>query len=357
MIKRVILFVLLWLGSWLLIGQECEDIGYEDRPIELNYRTNLSTNVRNVPLTVHVIQDGDGQTNLDLNHALEAIEDFNEQSSFVDLFVCRINYINNRDYWYLEGSEHTALRVAENDPNTMNMYFTNTVISPFSGNSVCGFAYYPTNSELNKGVSVIRNSCANNNNGTTISHELGHNFDNKHSHSSSELVDRENGNCSWAGDGYCDTPASPTLSSGNVNSDCEYVGSSTDNDGIPYRDAEEYGALPPDPTNYMGFSRKICRSHFSDEQENDHAIAADFYMQFFGCNALSTPDRTKPDFEVYPNPFKDQINMTKEVEYVLYDMRGRKIKSGYGAIINTKELKSGTYLLRTNNGVVRVIRK
>lgn len=346
MAKKASIFILIWLTSWLLIAQ-CEDVGYDDRPIELNYRTNLSTNVRNVPLTVHVIQDGDGQTNLDLNHALEAIEDFNEQSAFVDLFVCNINYINNREYWYLEGSEHTALRTQYNDPNTMNMYFTNTVISPFSGNSVCGFAYYPTSFDLNRGVSVIRNSCANNNNGTTIAHELGHNFDNRHVHSSSELVDRENGNCGWAGDGYCDTPASPTLSTGNVNLDCEYVGNATDSEGVPYE---------PDPTNFMGFSRKSCRVHFSDEQEADHAQSADFYLQFMGCNALSTPTYDIQKIKVTPNPFNNYISISSKVKYKLYDLTGKLLNLGESDYIDTSELSNGVYLLKIEGQVFKLVK-
>jgi len=346
MAKKAVIFVLVWLASWLTIAQ-CEDVGYEDRPIQLNYRVNVSTNIRNVPITVHVIQNGAGQTNLDLNHALEAIEDFNEQSAFVDIFVCRINYIDNKDYWYLEGSEHTALRSEYNDPNTLNIYFTNTVISPFTGNSICGFAYYPTNAELNKGVSVIRNSCANNNNGTTIGHELGHNFDNRHTHSSSELVDRENGNCSWAGDGYCDTAASPTLSTGNVNLDCEYTGSATDSDGVPYE---------PDPTNFMGYSRKSCRVHFSDEQEQAHAQAADFYLQDFGCESLSTTENAIQKIEVFPNPFNNYIRISSKVKYKLYDLSGKLLNLGESDYVDTSKLSRGVYLLKIESKVFKIVK-
>ena len=67
----------------------------------------------------------------------------------------------------------------------------------------------------------MNNLCVDN--GSTFIHEMGHFFNLYHTHTTTngeENVLRNN--CTWAGDGFCDTPADPRLNSENVE-ECEYV--------------------------------------------------------------------------------------------------------------------------------------
>lgn len=70
-----------------------------------------------------------------------------------------------------------------------------------------------------------------------------------------EYVDGSN--CANAGDLVCDTPADPQLSSGNVNEQCQYIGTDKDPKGDTYN---------PDPKNIMSYSRKACRTVFTPGQ-------------------------------------------------------------------------------------------
>ena len=68
------------------------------------------------------------------------------------------------------------------------------------------------------------------------------------------------------------------------------------------------------------------------------------------CNILGQNTFEELQVSVYPNPFIDHIyvNSTSEIEYVLYDLFGREIKTGTlkSEIINTDKLSSGIYFLK-----------
>jgi cyanophycinase-like exopeptidase len=67
------------------------------------------------------------------------------------------------------------------------------------------------------------------------------------------------------------------------------------------------------------------------------------------CEILGQNTFEELQVSVYPNPFIDHIyvNSTSEIEYVLYDLFGREIKTGTlkSEIINTHKLSSGIYFL------------
>jgi cyanophycinase-like exopeptidase len=68
------------------------------------------------------------------------------------------------------------------------------------------------------------------------------------------------------------------------------------------------------------------------------------------CEILGQSTFEELQVSVYPNPFIDHIyvNSTSEIEYVLYDLFGREIKTGTlnSEIINTHKLSSGIYFLK-----------
>jgi cyanophycinase-like exopeptidase len=68
------------------------------------------------------------------------------------------------------------------------------------------------------------------------------------------------------------------------------------------------------------------------------------------CEILGQSTFEELQVSVYPNPFIDHIyvNSTFEIEYVLYDLFGREIKTGTlnSEIINTHKLSSGIYFIK-----------
>ena len=170
-------------------------------------------------------------------------------------YIAEIRYIDSDTYFDFLISEEDGLHNANSENDIINIYFANTVGQVVNGNTInyCGYAYYPGGRD----IMMIKNSCATN--GSTLTHELGHFFNLPHTHNdNNELVNGSN--CGNAGDGFCDTPADPSLNNANVNSNCVYVGTETDANGDPYN---------PSTHNIMSYSRKICRDEFSPEQETE----------------------------------------------------------------------------------------
>ena len=136
--------------------------------------------------------------------------------------------------------------------NVINIFVFKSILSGSS--SICGYAKFP-NGGINDNRVVIQTSCSQN--GSTTAHELGHYFSVFHTHQGgNERVDGSN--CTYAGDLFCDTPADPNIS-GLVNSSCVSTGTATDANGDSYA---------PDPNNIMSYSRKSCRTDWSNEQQN-----------------------------------------------------------------------------------------
>lgn len=152
---------------------------------------------------------------------------------------------------------------------------------------------------------------------TTLAHEIGHFFTLEHTHRNSdkgkcrqEAVSRTRkfklkqffgcippkwGKiCEKSGDGFCDTPADPELSSSKVNSSCNYTAGETDNWGDTYH---------PDENNIMSYSRRSCRNNFSYGQ-----ASAMYYNMFFGRSSKfqlidfneTDPDEYEPDDSDFP---------------------------------------------------------
>ena len=165
------------------------------------------------------------------------------------------------------------------DANTLHVWF----VSDASG--ACGYASFPGGSDR----STLQNNCAVN--GTTFEHELGHNFGLPHTHSSGELVARPGSgkpwNCDSEGDGFCDTPADPSLSGAVSSSSCLVVDDlGTDDNGDPYQ---------PDPHNIMSYASKSCRSRFSEEQLAYMNWVANNHWD---RNKFRCEDLIEPDFEI-----------------------------------------------------------
>ena len=137
-----------------------------------------------------------------------------------------------------------------------------------------------------------------------LSHELGHIFSLRHTHShyrGQEYVQRTN--CEDVSDTFCDTPADPTLNYLTVNSDCEYIGGEKDLWGDAY---------VPDTRNIMSYSRSKCRNHFSEEQLSEMKMFAGnvFSDKFETCSQSSNTSYINNGLILSPNPSFFQVSFS-----------------------------------------------
>lgn len=223
---------------------------------ELSNKTNSSNIVNFIPVKIHVLRYADGSEGIsesDIDFSIDNLNDF-FKGSLLEFFNCSdINYIDDDALAQVKKGEVDDLIDAHNVQGMVNIYFSHSIKNE-SDQHICGYS----NNTRNKDFIFIKNFCAL---GSTLAHEMGHYFSLIHTHGAdnyqitTELVDGSN--CDTDGDGICDTPADPGLSSNNVNNFCEYTGDLKDAYGHTFK---------PDTKNIMSYSRKSCRSHFSKQQ-------------------------------------------------------------------------------------------
>ena len=217
-----------------------------------------STALTSVPIKAHIIRQTDqsgGLTELELSDALGIVNTFYANAD-LNFFLCEaINYIDDDVLYDFQTEDQNQMITDNGIDNVVNIYFANSVTSSDSGNALCGYAYFPGGPE----TILMDNSCTIN--GSTLAHEIGHFFGLNHTHgpSNSELTDElvDGSNCNEAGDNICDTNADPQLSSIVVDFECNYTGNTVDSNN---------DFFVPNPLNIMSYSRKSCRTEFSDQQ-------------------------------------------------------------------------------------------
>ncbi|MEL0457013.1 T9SS type A sorting domain-containing protein [Flavobacteriaceae bacterium SZ-1-7] len=220
-------------------------------------RGNSSQNILNsIPVKAHIIRHSDGSGGISLAEINEAISNLNAiyAEAYLEFFLCvDVNYIDEDNLCHFKKGDEKTLIETHYVPGLINLYFTD-YIENSNEESICGYSDNLGRTD----VVVMKNSCVLND--STLAHELGHYFSLLHTHGNddsgtSELVDGSN--CDTDGDGICDTPADPGLTSKNMDLGCNYVGIATDANGDLYT---------PDTSNIMSYSKKICRTHFSQQQ-------------------------------------------------------------------------------------------
>lgn len=214
-----------------------------------------------VAVTMHIIRRSDGTGGLSPDSICEGMGDMNQMftAAGIQFFMSQpINYIDSDAFYFDVNtlSEINVMRTTDWVPDTINIYFTPNL--SYESGALCGISAFTSSSVQSI---AMRNSCMPPTNHSTLSHEVGHYFNLYHTHESAFGDEFVNGsNCGFAGDVVCDTPADPTLGTGNVGSfpGCAYVGGETDPNGDPYS---------PSTKNLMSYSRKECRDHFSSSQQ------------------------------------------------------------------------------------------
>jgi len=230
-----------------------------------------------IPLVAHILSNDYLTNGLSKSDLLAAIQDLNEafETASFHFNLCHINYISNNDLGVIKYSrqgfsnEFTMVTNSAHQ-SALNIYFVPDARG-LNNQSVCGWSSYPADLEaFNKNWIVINNACVNN--GSTLTHEVGHYFNLYHTHQGAstslqindiEMIDQSNCGPN-IGDEICDTPAEPYRKGlglvGTVNEDCTFTCDYFDPNGDAYDPDNGYGF------NYMSYAPSACRIYFSPDQ-------------------------------------------------------------------------------------------
>jgi hypothetical protein len=83
------------------------------------------------------------------------------------------------------------------------------------------------------------------------------------------------------------------------------------------------------------------------------------YFSAYKDNTITGVDETSAnsDFNIYPNPATTQINLSKAVDWKLFDLFGIVVKEGNSQSLDIQELPSGVYVVQANKKSVRIFKK
>ncbi|WP_345276796.1 T9SS type A sorting domain-containing protein [Litoribaculum gwangyangense] len=322
-----------------------------------NKTKNSKKDLNYIPIKAHIIRSEDGSTGLTEKNLEVAIANLNEiyAQAFMKFFLFEgINYIDNNELSNFRKGNEKSLITANYVPNTINIYFIDSIENAL-GESICGYVEQKVN------IIIMKNSCSVND--SSLAHEMGHFFSLIHTHGASntkltsEFVDGSN--CDTDGDGICDTPADPKLSYDTIDNNCNYIGNLTDAHGDVYE---------PDTKNIMSYSRKSCRSNFTEQQftriyayykSMGDKLRSDFSDDYFAIDKLAK-------VKIYPNPvsngkihLKSVVLESEPVYYQIANFQGQTLSNGIisNGEINVNHLSSGSYLLILNDSNTKVVKK
>jgi hypothetical protein len=311
------------------------------------YRNSKNGSVFQIPVKLHIIQASSGFGGLDSATVIAALNEVNIKfhDAGLEFFKCTpINYIKDNDYTYFIKNNSEDICDINDRGNAMNIYFAPELVKYTSSDtiSLCGYAYMSGS----KDRIIMDNDCADN--GTTLSHEIGHYFSLYHTHEDNFGDEYANGtNCQTAGDLLCDTPADPKLSSSIVNTNCHYTGTDADPLGMQYA---------PDVNNLMAYGRKSCREYFSALQNDQMNFYAEVYRNYLSCfsagigNALDI-NSIKLNYNSHHNYIKiSGLNTNEDYFVEVFDMMGRcifiKKPDSEGMLFVEGAVKNKLYLVR-----------
>lgn len=282
---RILIIISIWLCSYAfaLNAQDSGEgsfqtaktcatpaISFQDREDGLKAgRKSVQRNsgMTQLPLRAHIVREDDGSGGLDLEDLNKGLANLNNMyyPANIEWFITEINYIDNSNFYDYDTSEEDAMCVGEEVDDAVNVFFVDRI----NGGIYCGYAYYPSNSDVSLRI-VMDNGCTLNGLNGTFVHEFGHHFSLPHTHQwtqngnnhpNAEHVPRTGAqsNCLLAGDYICDTEADPRGSTSN----CVYNGGGVDIFGNPYT---------PPVDNVMSYYPDGCGGIFTSGQYTEIGI-------------------------------------------------------------------------------------
>ncbi|MBU3821827.1 zinc-dependent metalloprotease [Flavobacteriaceae bacterium XHP0103] len=310
-----------------------------------------------IPIKAHIIRNSNGNSGLSTEELHQSINNLNEtfKEAFIQFKVNDdINYIDDDGFCHFNKSNEKELTAYNYAKGYLNIYFVENLENQ-AENSICGYANISESANL----IFVKNSCVTN--GSTLPHEIGHLLSLIHTHGpndnqTTELVDGSN--CDTDGDGICDTPADPKLSSENLDNFCNYVGTETDANGDKYQ---------PDTRNIMSYAYKGCRTQFTSEQSaRMYAFYQYIKNSFINPNEEDVSEETFASLKLYPNPVTGGLlsvyipTAGTSVHYKISNLYGQLFSEG--VLDNTKQidvnnLSSGAYMLTLSNEKTKVVKK
>ncbi|MBC6996155.1 hypothetical protein H9S92_18435, partial [Lewinella lacunae] len=217
-----------------------------------------------IPVRAHIIRQSNGSGGLSIAQWNTALANLNAlyAPANIQFVECGApNIIQSSTFYNFSSSQEASIYNAHGVEDVLNIFIPGGTLTA-DGNDLCGYAYFPWSNAPD--LLVTAASCMTS--GNTFAHEVGHYLGLYHTHGKTncEVTDElVNGvQCNSRGDNVCDTPADPNLQGPNcsvylVNTNCVYVGNSTDANGQLFN---------PNPRNIMSYSRHSCRDFFSPQQ-------------------------------------------------------------------------------------------
>lgn len=306
MIRTLLLGLIAWMGATSLNAQiaynadcavEASPDPYFDQEDYERFKRNFlaeksSNDIIRIPIAIRIVNYTQGGGGLDRAYIPEIMDSLNARfaSTNLQFFQCQdpVDVYENKFYDFDRSRFSDSLN-NRNIPGVLNIYLINKVLN--DDEFLCGYARFPwTEGEY----IVVANSCALN--GSTVAHEVGHYLGLYHTHETANGIELADGsNCKYRGDQICDTPADPRLSTRNVDENCEYTGNAKDINNDFYE---------PDPSNIMSYSRKSCRTNFTEEQ----AVRMNYYLErdygHLVCSSVTGTGEEpfEANLRVFPNP-------------------------------------------------------
>lgn len=237
---RPLLTFLLLSFPFLVVGQGNQLLTYEQPLPCLNKKFTV---------VVHLVEDIDGNTNVDEQLVLEDIAGANNywDEICVSFEVCEVRTIPNYNYDNIDREiEWPQMLIEYHQANRINIFYVEDIGDLDSGAS--GFATVGGIVNLNSGGIVLKKGAGLG----TVLHEMGHYFGLLHTFegNGTELVNGDN--CETDGDGICDTPADPYDPSQPEEDyvvNCTFISPLQDANGEFYR---------PDVGNVMSYYSCTC---------------------------------------------------------------------------------------------------